>query len=284
MRIELDDISLSFQPGTPFAVKALDRVSLMVRPGERLSIAGSTGSGKSTLLGVMAGILRPAAGRVLHDGQALSRKPRLQPGRIGLGLQSPENCLFERTVFDDVAFAPRRMGLDGERLGQRVMWALECVGLDAAASATREPFSLSVGEQRRVALAGVIAAEPAVLLLDEPTAYLDPATRRDLLERLLAMNDERGTTMVVVGHDMDELAVFAERLVIMDDGRVAADGPADKLLKDEALLERYGLEAPGTVRLCRLLSGCAGREFAAVLDEEQAANLLQEIMGWGPGG
>ncbi len=284
MRIELNDISLSFQPGTPFAVKALDGVSLAVRPGERLGIAGSTGSGKSTLLGVMAGILRPAAGRVLHDGQALSRKTRLRPGRIGLGLQSPENCLFEKTVFDDVAFAPRRMGLEGELLGRRVMWALGCVGLDAAAYASREPFSLSVGEQRRVALAGVIAPEPEVLLLDEPTAYLDPATRRDLLGRLLAMNGERGTTMVVVGHDMDELAVFAERLVIMDDGRVAIDGPADKLLKDEALLERYGLEAPGTVALCRLLSSCAGREVAAVLDEEEAANLLQGIIGRGPGG
>jgi energy-coupling factor transport system ATP-binding protein len=284
MRIELDDVSHCYQAGTHLESLALERVSLSLSPGERLGIAGPTGCGKSTLVEVMAGVLKPSAGRVIHDDVVLGRRQGPVPGRIGLGLQSPENCLFEKTVYDDVAFGPRRLGLAGEELGLRVKQALEGVGLDAQAFSDRVPLSLSTGEQRRVALAGLLAMAPRALLLDEPTAYLDPMMRRDLVGRLLAINEERGTAIAMVSHDMDELALFAQRLVILEEGRIAADGPARVLLKDEELLLGHGLEAPGTVRLCGLLSRCSERSYSAVLDEEEAAEMLATAIAGNGGG
>lgn len=281
MRLELDNVSLVYQEGTPFAAKALDGVSLTVESGERICIAGPTGSGKSTLLGVMAGIMKPASGRVFHDGEQLGKKERLELGRVGLGLQTPENCLFERTVYEDVAFAPRRMGLTADAVADRVVKSLEIMGLDPRTYGGRNPFSLSTGEQRRAALAGVIASEPQALLLDEPTAYLDPASRRDLIQRLLTINERQGTTIVIVGHDMDEMSVFARKLAIVDRGRIAEEGDARTLLTDAGLLSNYRLREPGTVRLCRLLSTCTGSDVQPVLDEHQAAGLLAAVVhGW----
>ncbi len=278
MRIELDNVSVVFDTGVSPPVTALDGISLAVAPGERLGIAGPVASGKSTLLAVMAGLVEPTGGRVLHDGKPATRR-HPPAARIGLALQSPEKCLFEKTVFDDVAFAPRRLGLEGERLAERVRQALESMGLDPEAFGSRSPFSLSTGEQRRVALAGVIAAAPRVLLLDEPTAYLDPPSRRDLLQRLLAMNEEQGITMVMVGHDMDEMTAFARRLVLVDEGRVAAAGEAAGLLTDVGLLRRHRLREPGTVSLCRLLEAAGAGPVPPTLDEERLVEMLAERAG-----
>ncbi len=279
MRLELEKVSLTYQQGTSLESLALQAVDLSVEPGERLGICGATGSGKSTLLAVLAGILEPTSGRVLHDGRKLGGKQGPRPGQVGLGLQTPENCLFEKTVYDDIAFAPRRLGMKGGRLAARVRDSMASVGLDATAYGHRSPFSLSTGEQRRVALAGVIATGPAALLLDEPTAYLDPASRRDLVERLVALNRERRTTLVVVGHDMDEMAAMVHRLVIIDRGRIVADGPASRLLTDAQLLVSNSLEPPATVQLCNLLSECLGRPVPPVLSERAAAELLANIGG-----
>ena len=279
MRIELQQVSLTYQPGSTLESRALAGVDVRVEPGERLGICGATGSGKSTLLGTMAGILIPTEGRVLHNDEPLSRKNRPQPGRLGLGLQSPENCLFEKTVHDDVAFAPRRLGLDGEQLARRVRESMESVGLDPLRYSNRSPFSLSTGEQRRVALAGVIAPDPAALLLDEPTAFLDPASRRDLLQRLISLNRRRQTTLVVVGHDMDEMAVFAERMIIIDRGRIAAEGPADELLTEVELLRANSLEPPATVDLCNRLGDCLGKDIPPVLTEAEAVELIGDLTG-----
>jgi energy-coupling factor transport system ATP-binding protein len=278
MRIELENVSLTFQAGTPFAANALGGVSLAVEPGERLGIAGPTGSGKSTLLGIMAGILKPTTGRVLHDGAPLAKKEQPQPGRVGLSLQTPESCLFEKTVFDDVAFAPRRLGLEVEAVTTRVEDALVSMGIEPRIFGSRNPFSLSAGEQRRVALAGVIAAQPQALLLDEPTAYLDPASRRDLIGRLVAINEQLGTTIVVVGHDMDEMYAFAHRMVIIDQGRKVAEGSAAGILTDAGLLAKHRLREPGTVQLCRLLESCTGAGAPAVLEEEQAVERLLQVL------
>lgn len=279
MRVELDNVSLTYQPGTTLEATALDGIDLKLEQGERLGICGATGSGKSTLLGVMAGILAPTGGTVIHDGRSLSRRERPRAGSIGLSLQSPENCLFEKTVFDDIAFAPRRQGLEGERLAGRVTEAMKQVGLEPLRYGKRSPFSLSTGEQRRVALAGVISPGPDILLLDEPTAYLDPASRGDLLQRLIDLNIERKTTLAIVGHDMDEMAVFAERLVVIAAGRVAADGPAAELLADSSLLREHNLEPPATVELCERLGGCLGREVPPVLTEQEAEELLRSLFG-----
>ena len=216
LRLRLDGVSQIYQAGTPFAAEALQDVTLTVEPGDRLAIAGPVGSGKSTLLSILSGVEPAAAGRVWHGEKEITRRHPPAPGSIGLAFQSPENCLFEKSVFDDVAFAPRRQGLSDEALRRRVDFALTTVGLEMETFGPRNPFSLSMGEQRRVALAGVLAMKPRALLLDEPTAHLDPATRRELIDRLRRLNEESGVTLVMVGHDMDELARFASRVVIID--------------------------------------------------------------------
>lgn len=281
MRLQLERAGLTYQRGTAWAATGIEDVSLAIEPGERAGIAGPVGSGKSTLLTILGGIVPPDTGRLLVDGAAIEGKHRIERGAIGVAFQSPENSLFEKTVFDEVAFAPRSLGLDEAGVAPRVARALGTVGLDRERFGGRNPFSLSSGEQRRVALAGVLALEPEVLLLDEPTAYLDPVARADLISRLVQINRERGTTIVIVGHDMDELSAFAQRLIVIDAGRKVADGPAAELLVDEELLERHGLEAPSTVRLCRLLSRKIGRRVAPVLDEAAAADALQAALAGG---
>ncbi|MHB9052668.1 MAG: ATP-binding cassette domain-containing protein [Thermoleophilia bacterium] len=281
LRLEMESVSLVYQAGTPFASRALNEISLVVEPGERLGIAGPVGSGKSSLLAVLAGMEAAASGRVLHDGREVGGKNPPAPGSIGLAFQSPESCLFEKTVYDDVAFSPRRQGLADGEVRRRVEEALAATGLDSSRFGHKSPFSLSAGEQRRVALAGVMAVDPRALLLDEPTAYLDPAARRELIARLVDLNRRTGVTMVMVGHDMQELAAFAERLVIIDGGRKAAEGAAKTILTDVDLLDTYGLDPPGTVVLSRLLSAATGRDIPAVTGEEEAVGLLLRLMADG---
>ncbi|MHB0867236.1 MAG: ATP-binding cassette domain-containing protein [Thermoleophilia bacterium] len=279
MRLQLKDVSLGYQRGTPFAVQALSGVSLQVEPGERLGIAGPVGSGKSSLLTVLAGLTAPDSGSVLHDGRVLGKKTHPLPGDLGLAFQSPEDCLFARTVFDDVAFAPRSLGLSPSDCRKRVESALAAVGLTGDSWHGRDPFSLSAGEQRRVALAGVLALKPRALLLDEPTASLDPATRDELMGHLLRLNEEQGTTIVIISHDMDEMAGFCQRLVIIDDGRIAWQGMAAGLLGDAVLLSGFGLEPPGTVELSRLLAAATGVATTPALSEDGAVAQLLRAAG-----
>lgn len=275
MRLELKEASLDYQAGTPFAVTAIDAVSLTVEPGERLGIIGPAGAGKSSLLELLAGVTAPGAGQVLHDG---IEPRRHRPGQIGLAFQEPERCLFENTVFADVAFGPRRLGLAAEEVEERVDEALARVGLDSDLFRDRSPLNLSAGEQRRVALAGVLALKPGVLILDEPAASLDLAARRDLYERLGEINREEGTTVVVASHDMDEMAGFAGRLLVLDGGRLVADGPPAELLADEERLAGWGLRPPLTVRLSGLLAATAGVEVSPALNEDEALAALVAVM------
>jgi len=277
-RLELKKASLTYQAGTHFAVPALSEITLTVDPGERLAVAGPVGSGKSTLLAVLAGVEPLSSGTVIHDGIEIASGNMTHAGSVGLAFQSPENCLFEKSVLDDVAFAPRRQGLEEEEVMNRVKAALEAVGMSLEEFGHRSPFSLSTGEQRRVAIAGVLALQPAALLLDEPTAHLDPSTRRELIERLRKLNQETGMTMVMVGHDMDELAGFADRVIIIDGGHLAADGPAKQLLSDAKLLASHGLDPPGTVELCELLGKAAVAPVPPVLHETQALELILRMM------
>jgi energy-coupling factor transport system ATP-binding protein len=245
VRIELRNVRHVYAQGTPFEVEALRGVSLAVEPEEVLGIVGGTGSGKSTLAQHLNLLLAPTSGEVLVDGaRAQTLEKRELRRRVGLVFQFPEAALFAPTVGEDVAFAPRRLGLSEGEVRERVSETLEL--LDAAHLADRSPFALSGGEQRRVAIAGVLAMGPEVLVLDEPTAGLDPATREDLLDLVRGLR-EAGSSVVMVSHDLDEVAEVADRVCILEAGEVRAVGAP------EEVFYARGAQAPATVRVVSLL-------------------------------
>ena len=265
MRLELRDVHHVYSAGTPFEVEALRGVSLSVEPGEVLGIVGGTGSGKSTLVQHMNLLLVPAGGEVLVDGvDATTLKKSDLRRRVGLVFQFPEAALFAPTVEEDVAFAPRRLGLDEEEVRQRVRESLGLLGVRDLAG--RSPFALSGGEKRRVAIAGVLAMGPEVLILDEPTAGLDPATRGELLALIRHLRDA-GVSVVLVSHDLDEVAEVADRVCVLHDGRVRAVGtPAGVFYGDPE-------QAPVTVKVASLLQASRPEIGDPVRFEETLAAL-----------
>jgi energy-coupling factor transport system ATP-binding protein len=254
MLIQVENLVHVYGSGTPLAHAALRGVSLEIGPGERVGIVGRTGSGKSTLVQHLAGLLKPTSGRVLLDGiVAHARSSATQRRKIAIAFQYPEHQIFEHTVLREVAFGPRNLGLGKDEIAARVAWALEMVGLDIEEMGERVPFTLSGGEMRRVALASALAMRPEVLILDEPTAGLDPQGRRELLAQVRRWQEEVGMMLILVSHDLDELARVVERVVLLDDGQVAADGPARQVLSDGPLLYAAGLDVPQPVALLQVL-------------------------------
>lgn len=245
MLIEVQELSHTFAAGTPLSRQALRNVSFRVEPGARIGIAGNTGSGKSTLMQLVAGLLRPSSGRVLLDGtpaherSAVSRRRRQ---RVGIAFQYPEDQVFERTVFREVGFGPHNLGLRDRELANRVTWALDMVGLNADEMKDRIPFRLSGGELRRVALASTLALQPDVLILDEPTAGLDPHGRAQLLEHITEWQNRTRQTLILVSHDLTALTSTVDRLFILQQGRIAAAGPARRLLSEPDALRSSGLD------------------------------------------
>ncbi len=283
MLIRVENLTHVYSPGTPLERAALRGVNLEIGPGERIGILGPTGSGKSTLVQHLAGLLTPTTGRVLLDGvPAHGRKAaaRARLRRVGLAFQYPEHQIFEQTVFREVAFGPRNLGLGDDEIADRVRWALEMVGLPPVAMDERVPFTLSGGEMRRVALASILALRPEVLILDEPTAGLDPHGRRELLSHLLAWQEESGLTLIVVSHNLDELARVVERVVLLQEGRVRADGPVRRVLSDGELLCAAGLSLPQPVALLYALRGAGWAvRTDRLLPEEAAAEIVRARAG-----
>lgn len=254
MPIIFEAVSHTYQPGTPFEWHALEQVSLTIPDGEFWGIIGPTGSGKSTLIQHMNGLLKPTAGRVLVDDIDLSdRKADLRAvrQRVGLVFQYPEHQLFGETVYEDVAFGPRNMKLESAEVDRRVMTALERVGLSPELK-DRSPFGLSGGQARRVALAGVLAMEPRVLILDEPTAGLDPQGREEILS-LVRSFPALGMTVILVSHSMDDVALNADKVLVMHKGRIHMQGTPRELFSRRADLEAIGLGVPAAVRLADML-------------------------------
>ena len=239
----------------PASVWALEDVSLTIRRGELLGIAGHTGSGKSTLVQHLNGLLAPTQGRVTALGVDLSQRHATAAlkGRVGVVFQYPERQLFAATVVEDVAFGPRNLGLDEAEVDARVRAALKRVGLDVEELGGKSPFALSGGQQRRVAFAGVLAMEPEVLVLDEPAAGLDPAAHRDMLALVRGLH-AAGTTVVMVSHNMDDLAELCDRIVIMDRGRIYREGTPHEVFADADALKEVGLGLPAGERLARKLA------------------------------
>ncbi len=252
MPIELKNVTYTYMTGTPFERTALLDVSLKIADGSLTAIAGHTGSGKSTLVQHLNGLLHPTKGAVLVDGVSLAGKQKeaiLSRRKVGMVFQYPEQQLFEETVASDIAFGPKNLELSEDEINRRVRSAMEFVQLDYETYKDVSPFRLSGGQMRRVAIAGVLALEPKYLVLDEPTAGLDPKAREDLLQRITELHRKKKLTIIFVSHNMGDIARMAERVVFMHDGRVLVDAPPAEAFFANKEIEEAGLAVPPTVAL-----------------------------------
>ena len=256
MSIEVRHLTHCYSEGSALSTVALSDISMTIEDGEFLGIIGHTGSGKSTLVQHLNGLLKPTSGQVLVDGEDLNGEHvnrRALRQRIGLVFQYPEYQLFEETVAKDIAFGPKNQGLSKEEIGERVRYAMDCVHLDFEKYSERSPFELSGGQMRRVAIAGVLAMKPAVLILDEPTAGLDPRGRDRILTMLEELHARENVTIVMVSHSMDDMARLATRLVVMAEGKILASGTPREIFAQEDMMVSAGLGVPEAARLCRAL-------------------------------
>ena len=253
--LKVEGLTHVYSQGTPFEKVAIDHISLELNAGELVGIIGHTGSGKSTFIQHLNGLLKPTEGTVYFDGtdihssKAVTRDVRF---KVGLVFQYPEYQLFEETVFKDIAFGPKNMGLSESEIDERVREAAGFVGIDESLLET-SPLELSGRQKRRVAIAGVIAMMPQVLILDEPTAGLDPAGRESILQNILAYRRETGCTIVLISHSMDDVARLADRLVVFDSGRVAMDGTPAEVFEHAEELKRMGLTVPAATEIALAL-------------------------------
>ena len=255
MPIEVKKLTHVYMPGTPFEAKALNEVSLSIRDGEFVGIIGHTGSGKSTLISHLNGLERSEPGVVFVNGMDLGEKGAdliAIRRTVGLVFQYPEYQLFEETVAKDVAFGPTNLGLDAGEISKRVELALRQVGLDPASVSEKSPFELSGGQKRRVAIAGVLAMQPAILILDEPAAGLDPTGRREMFGLIRGIH-ESGTTVVMVSHSMDDVGRLCDRLFVLNRGEIAYTGTPAEVFVHESKLHAIGLDVPECAKLARRL-------------------------------
>ena len=255
MPIEVKDLEYTYSQGTPFEKKALAGIDLTVNEGDFVGILGHTGSGKSTFILHLNGLIKLQSGsidvfgiKLVPDKKNKQDLRRLR-GTVGMVFQYPEYQLFEDTVEKDVAFGPKNLGLSEEEVAGRVERAIRLVGLDYEDVRSRAPFELSGGQRRRVAIAGIIAMQPRVLVLDEPTAGLDPYGKEQILSLITKLKKECSPTVIVISHDVDEITRFASRIVVFNDGKVAFDVPMNELFRHGEELQAMGLEIPKAVRI-----------------------------------
>lgn len=270
--IKVENISHTYSPGTPLAYTSLEDISLELHQGEYLALAGATGSGKSTLALHLNGLLIPARGRVLVEGQD-TREKKVRSAlwqTVGLLFQFPEKQFFEENVFKEIAFGPGNLKLEAGEILSRVKESLEAVGMELDEIKHLSPFDLSGGQKRRVALASILALRPRVLVLDEPTAGIDPAGRRGLMDRIKNLQNKSGMTVVLISHDMEEIARYADRLLVLDRGTVVAEGKTRDVFSRPAKLRGLSLDVPFAVDLAEKLSLCGKRLHQVPLTVDEA--------------
>lgn len=246
MSIQLQDVNYIYSEGTAYEKKALIDVNLEIKDGQFIGLIGHTGSGKSTLIQHLNGLMKATSGKILVNGQNIYEKTYSMKelrSKVGLVFQYPEHQLFETTALEDVKFGPKNLGLSSEKIDQRAVKALEQVGLSKELW-EHSPFELSGGQKRRVAIAGVLAMEPEVLILDEPTAGLDPMGREEILSLIASLHKERGITVILVSHSMEDVADYVDRIIVMNQGRVTMDGTPSSVFEHYKELEAIGLAAP----------------------------------------
>lgn len=246
MSIIMDKINYVYSAKTAYEIKALDDINLKIEDGEFIGIIGHTGSGKSTLIQHLNGLIKATSGAIYYNGQNIydqDYKLRDLRSKVGLVFQYPEHQLFETTIFDDVCFGPMNQGLTKDQAGLRAIEALKSVGMDESLY-YQSPFELSGGQKRRVAIAGVLAMRPEVLILDEPTAGLDPEGREEILSLVKKMHDEENITIVLVSHSMEDVAKYVNRIIVMNHGKMAYDGTPKEVFVYAKELEEIGLAVP----------------------------------------
>jgi len=256
MSIKIENLTHIYMPKSPFEKIALDNVSLDIKDGEFVALIGHTGSGKSTLIQHFNGLLEATSGKIIVDGVDITaKKAKLTDIRkkVGLVFQYPEYQIFEETIAKDIEFGPRNLGLSEEEIHSRVVKAMEMVGLDYELYKDRSPFDLSGGQKRRVAIAGVVAMQPTTLILDEPTAGLDPKGRDDILGQISKLHKDYNMTIVIVSHSMEDVAKIAQRIIVMNNGTVALQGTPSEVFKEVDTLEQIGLGVPQVTYLVRAL-------------------------------
>ena len=281
MSIKIENLTHKYMPKTPFEKKALDNINLTIEDGEFLALIGHTGSGKSTLIQHLNGLLEASSGNILVDNIDITNKETKLTDirkKIGLVFQYPEYQLFEETIEKDIAFGPNNLGLSSEEVSNRVKKSMEMVGLDYEAYRNVSPFDLSGGQKRRVAIAGVIAMEPKVLILDEPTAGLDPKGRDDILEQIKILLQEYKMTIVLVSHSMEDVANLAERIVVMNKGKIALLGKPAEVFKNIDILESIGLAVPQVTYLMKALREKGFEVSDNIFTIEQGKDELLKIL------
>ncbi|MCG8484550.1 MAG: energy-coupling factor transporter ATPase [Clostridia bacterium] len=256
MSIKIENLKHIYNEGMPYETVALDNVNIEIYETEFIAVIGHTGSGKSTLVQHLNGLLKPKSGRIWINGFDITdKKVKMSEVRqkVGLVFQYPEYQLFEETVYKDIAFGPTNLGISEDEIKERVYEAINQVGLDYEAVKDKSPFELSGGQKRRVAIAGVIAMKPEVLILDEPTAGLDPKGRAETMEMLKALHTQEKNTIILVSHNMGDVAQYADKIIVMEKGSVVLNGKPKEIYKHIELLEKIGLGVPPVMKLMHQL-------------------------------
>lgn len=274
--IELKNVSFIYGRKTPYEIKALDDVSLKIEENLITGLIGHTGSGKSTLVQLLNGLLKPTEGNVFVDGEDIWKKPKKISNvrfKVGMVMQYPEYQLFADTVKEDIAYGPKNMGLSAEEIEKRVLESAEFCGLDKE-TLSKSPFDLSGGQKRRVALAGVMAMNPKILILDEPAAGLDPKGRREILGGIKKYREKSGTTVVIVSHSMEDMAMYCDRVVVMSNAKMLLNGTCKEVFSQHQLLKEHGLDVPEITNLVLKLNEIGVNIPTDIYTVEDAVNAL----------
>ncbi|GAA0734231.1 energy-coupling factor transporter ATPase [Clostridium oceanicum] len=281
MSIKIENLTYIYMEGTPFEKKALDNVNINIKDGEFVALIGHTGSGKSTLIQHINGLLKPKSGRIIVEDTDITKKNvKLSSIRkkVGLVFQYPEYQLFEETIEKDIAFGPINLGLNEEEVNKRIKRAMKIVGLDYETYKSKSPFDLSGGQKRRVAIAGVVAMEPKVLILDEPTAGLDPKARDDIYNKIQDLRKEYNMTIILVSHSMEDVAKFADKILVMHEGKCILKGKPSDVFSNTDTLESVGLAVPEVTYLVKRLKQKGFNISQNIYTVEQAKKELYNVL------
>ncbi len=279
MSIFIEGLTHIYMQDSPFESTAIEDVTFTIEDGEFIGLIGHTGSGKSTLIQHLNGLLKPTRGKIIVQGinlrdKGISMKKIRQ--EVGLVFQYPEHQLFEETVYKDVAFGPTNLGLSPQEVEERVRESIQMVGLDYESIKDRSPFELSGGQRRRVAIAGVLAMQPSILILDEPTAGLDPRGRDEILSLIQNLHRRKGNTIILVSHSMEDISRMVDRIIVMNKGRIALIGKPAEIFTQAELLEEIGLGVPQATKLVRSLNKAGKQLPTDIFRLEDISKLIME--------